>query len=191
MGSMQKFVSTESWGMLRLGYNPLETVLPGSCPANCACTPATETNRVCSVSLPANMTTPHCDIRSFVAYAVHKTLYPELDAYAHASYSNLTMYLGLLSETRKDFKGSKTTKGFVSTPQDIYMPSTIGTIHYMTPGFMTQHDKPEQAFPMANFGKDCNPSSPSSAVASTKSAKRGQSSSVLFSDRFRQALLPK
>jgi len=200
LAGMQKFVSTESWGMLRVGYNPLETVTPRNCPSNCKCTTATETDRVCAVTLSENVSSPHCDIRSFVSYAVHQSLYPELSAYAHASFDNLTMYKGLLAETRKDYTGPKNAQGFVSSPQDIYMPSTIDVIHYMTPGFMTQHDKPEQALPMAEFGVECNPASPAPSVGSLigtlsggtapKASKRA-SSSILFSDHFRQALQPK
>lgn len=97
--------------------------------------------------------------RSFVSYAVHKNLYPVLNAYAHASFDNLTMYKGLLAETLRDYKGPADKLGYVITPQDIYIPSTVEVIHYLTPGLMTQLDKPLQVpttYPPTPSGPACH-----------------------------------
>ena len=62
LSSMKSFVDGDSWQMIRFGYNPIDFEMPGPCPKQCACSPAPETNLVCSVEL-ANLTTPHCDVR--------------------------------------------------------------------------------------------------------------------------------
>jgi hypothetical protein len=129
--------------------------------------------------------------RSFVAYAVHRSLQPVLSAYAHASFDNLTLYKGMLSETREHYHGPSNAEGYVSSPQDVYLPSTIQTIHYLTPGFMTQQEKPLQLEPMVRFGSACNPASNSSRAAATI-ASTSTGGKQLFSDRFfsRRALQP-
>lgn len=50
----------------------------------------------------------------------------------------------LLNETLSNYHGPQGAMGVVSTPQDIFIPSTTDVVHYMTPGFITQHDKPAQ-----------------------------------------------
>jgi len=118
--------------------------------------PTEESPQVCSVSLPTSVAAPHCDVRSFVGYAVHKTLLPVLSAYGHAAFDNYTNYLGLLKEARENYHGSDTAEGYTSTPQDLYFPATIPTIHYLTPGFMYQEAKPGQVVEMTSFSLTCN-----------------------------------
>jgi hypothetical protein len=109
--------------------------------------------------------------RSFVAYAVQKSLSPVLTAYAHAAFDNFTNYLGLLGEARENYKGPKEALGYTETPQDLYFPATISQIHYFTPGFMYQQAKPAQVVQMTSFGLTCN--------ANASSTKMGKASATI------------
>merc|ERR1711924_279930 len=84
---VREFVGKASWSMLRLGYTPhagptvsasLEAVAgvplrpwnASLCPAACNCTPSHFSANICEVRLPKRIGAPHCQVFSFVAYAV-------------------------------------------------------------------------------------------------------------------------
>jgi len=174
LAGVKDFLKKDAWGMLRLGYNPIGQAVqdaPGGsifsfteCPAACKCAPSPYTANVCSVSLPSKVDGKHCDVRSFVAYAVHKSLQPSLTAFAHASFDNFSMYLGMLSQAETDYTGPPNAMGYSSTPQDLYFPATVDPLHYFTPGLLYQQDKPMQVVPMSSFGELCNPASKKSGL---------------------------
>jgi len=155
-----KLVRSSSWGMMRLGYNPLlqtpSAANPLECNGNCACVASDETPNVCAVTLPPNLQSKPCDVRSFVGYAVQKSLRPQLLSFAHAAFDNYTNYLGSLEFARSDYRGSKDGLGYISVPQDIFLPQTIERLHYFTPGFVFQDDKSSQVVAMTSFGLTCN-----------------------------------
>lgn len=74
---MQDFVDSGNWGMLRLGYNPLELAMP-DCPKHCACSPPPETNLACAVTL-GNISEPHCDVRRSTCQQIAIVLNSHLD----------------------------------------------------------------------------------------------------------------
>ena len=140
-----------------------------ACPlvrVGCSCSPGEATGK--SPPLTAR---PPFNCRSFVGYAVQKSLAPVLTAYAHAAFDNYTNYLGQLKEARENYVGPDDALGYTETPQDLYFPATIEQIHYFTPGFMYQQAKPTQVVQMTSFGLTCN--------ANASATKMGKASETI------------
>lgn len=76
--SLQRFISSDSWQILRLGYNALNACHEATCPAACACVKS---------ELSANFCQTHkkCDLRNTVAYAVSERAYPVFEAQRESS----------------------------------------------------------------------------------------------------------
>lgn len=175
LAHIAKLVASSSWDLLRFGYNALNYSKGVECVPRCICHPTPESQDICVVNLPDSNIKQHCDIRSFVGYAVHKNLRSTLEAYAHASLANLTLSVGNLAEARENYKGSKHDLGIVSTPQDIYLPSTIQRIHYFAPGFVYQSAKPAQISSMEAFGALCKTNRVASTTAAAASTQELES----------------
>lgn len=106
------------------------------------------------------------DRRSFVGYAVHKSLREELNAFARASFVNYTMYSGKLFFAKQNYSGPQDATGYISTPQDIYFPGSVEKIHYFAPGFIYQLAKPNSVNAMGFFSSECKTPSPQAKASS-------------------------
>lgn len=169
----RRFVQRNTdWRMLRFGYNLANTnfvradkVIDG-CPIACRCTRTVEDPNVCLVAQrertddscdvrcshtslpvsPPNHGSDHnnaCVGRSFVAYAVHRRMYPTLRAYARAALRNMSACPGCAG-------------GYTTMPIDLWFPAT-DDMHYYTPGIAVQggRKKEEHQRTMRIFAKNC------------------------------------